>query len=79
MAERPRLRVPDPLVLLTGCVLVAAAASWVLPAGEFDRTQDADTGRTVVVAGTYQEVERSPVGVFAAIVALPWAWHRRPT
>jgi uncharacterized ion transporter superfamily protein YfcC len=71
MAERPRLRVPDPLVLLTGCVLVAAAASWVLPAGEFDRTQDADTGRTVVVAGTYQEVERSPVGVFAAIVALP--------
>ncbi len=29
------------------------------------------TGRSVVVPGTYQEVERSPVGPFDAIVAIP--------
>jgi uncharacterized ion transporter superfamily protein YfcC len=67
----PRLRVPHPLALLTGCVLLAAVASYVLPAGEFDRRQDEATGRTVVVAGTYHEVERTPVDAFAAIVALP--------
>ena len=65
------IRVPHPLALLTGCVLFAAAASYLLPAGEFDRRQDEATGRTVVVAGTYHEVERSPVNLFDAVVALP--------
>ncbi len=68
---RPRFHLPHPLVLLSGCVLLAAAGSWVLPAGEYDRRQDAATGRTVVVAGTYHRVERTPVGPFAAVVSLP--------
>ena len=68
---RPRFHLPHPLVLLTGCVLLAAAGSWVLPAGEYDRAHDEATGRTVVVAGTYHRVERAPVGPFDAVVALP--------
>lgn len=71
MTVSARLRVPHPLVLLTGCVLLAAAASWVLPAGEFERRVDDATGRTVVVAGTYHAVEPSPVGLFDAVIALP--------
>jgi len=66
-----RLRIPHPLVLLTGCVLLAAAASYVVPAGEFDRRADEITGRTVVVAGTYHAVERSAVNLFEAMIALP--------
>ena len=66
-----RFRVPHPLVLLTGCVILAAIASYVLPAGEFDRHPDEATGRTVVVAGTYEQVERTPVNLFDAMVALP--------
>ena len=66
-----RFRVPHPLVLLTGCVILAAMASYVLPAGEFDRRPDEATGRTVVVAGTYEQVERTPVNLFDAMVALP--------
>jgi uncharacterized ion transporter superfamily protein YfcC len=62
---------PHPLVLLFGCVLLAAAASYVLPAGEYDRRLDEATGQTVVVAGTYHEVERTPVNLFRAVVALP--------
>jgi uncharacterized ion transporter superfamily protein YfcC len=46
-------------------------ASYVLPAGEFDRRDDPITGRSVVVAGTYHEVESNPVNLFDAIVALP--------
>jgi uncharacterized ion transporter superfamily protein YfcC len=67
----PRLRVPHPLVLLSGFVLLAAGASYVLPAGEFERRDDEATGRTVVVAGTYHAVEPSPVNAFEAVVALP--------
>jgi uncharacterized ion transporter superfamily protein YfcC len=52
-------------------VLLAAAASYVLPAGEYDRQLDEATDQTVVVAGTYHQVERTPVNLFRAVVALP--------
>jgi uncharacterized ion transporter superfamily protein YfcC len=65
------LRFPHPLTLLVGCVLVAAALTWVLPAGEFQRREDPATGRSVVVAGTYARVQQQPVGPFQAIVAIP--------
>lgn len=71
MSDSPRLRVPHPLALLTGCVLLAAAASYLLPAGEFQRRDDPVTGRTLVVPGTYEIVEPNPVNLFESMVALP--------
>ncbi len=71
IARRFRFSVPHPLVLLTLCVILAAVASHLLPAGEYERHDDEDTGRSVVVAGTYQAVDPNPVGLFDAIVALP--------
>src|SRR4249920_1489859 len=66
-----RLRLPHPVVLLGGAVVVAALLTWILPAGQFDRRDDAATGRRVVVAGTYHSTASSPVGPFAAAVAIP--------
>src|SRR5207237_8877830 len=37
----------------------------------YDRRDDPDTGRSVVVAGTYHRVAAAPVGPFAAAVAIP--------
>ncbi|MYB08059.1 MAG: YfcC family protein [Gemmatimonadetes bacterium] len=70
-ARKRRFAVPHPLVLLTACVILAAVGSHLLPAGEYERRDDEATGRSVVVAGTYHEVEPSPVSFFEAIVALP--------
>jgi uncharacterized ion transporter superfamily protein YfcC len=64
-------RLPHPVVLLGGAVFVAAALTWVVPAGEYDRRDDPDTGRRVVVAGTYHRVEAAPVGLFGAVLAIP--------
>ena len=66
-----KLHFPHPLTLLTGCILIAAALSYVLPAGQYERRDDPVTGRSVVVAGTFHEVEPDPVGFFDAIVAIP--------
>ena len=44
------IRLPHPVVLMLAGVAVAAALTWVLPAGEFDRQVDPATGRRVVVA-----------------------------
>ena len=64
-------RFPHPLTLLTACILAAAAASYVLPAGQYDRREDPVTSKQVVVAGTYHRVEPRPVGPFEALVAIP--------
>jgi uncharacterized ion transporter superfamily protein YfcC len=69
--KAPRLRIPHPLVLLIVCLGIAAAASWVVPAGAYERREDEALGRTVVVPGTYHPVEPAPLGPFAAAVALP--------
>ena len=64
-------RFPHPLTLLVGCVLLAAALTWLLPAGQYERREDQVTGRSVVVPGTYRTVEQRPVDPFQALVAIP--------
>jgi uncharacterized ion transporter superfamily protein YfcC len=66
-----RIRLPHPLALLVGCIVLAAALTWVLPAGAYDRREDPAAGRQVVVPGTYHAVPASPVGPFQTLVAIP--------
>ena len=65
------VRFPHPLTLLVGGLILAAAATWVLPAGQYERRDDPATGRRVAVAGTYHVVEPHPVGPLQALVAIP--------
>jgi len=64
-------RLPHPLILLLDGVAVAAALTWIVPAGAFDRRDDPATGRRVVVAGTYHRVPSAAVGPLGAAVAVP--------
>ncbi len=66
-----RPRFPHVLVLLVVFGLLAAAASYIVPAGEYQRRDDPVTGRQVVVGGTYHRVEQQPVRPFDAVVAIP--------
>ena len=66
----PRLRFPHPLVLLVLCTLVAAALTWLLPAGAYARRADPVTGRQVAVAGSYHSLPDTPVGPFEAVAAI---------
>ncbi len=66
-----RFRLPHPLALLVAGILIAAALTWIVPAGEYDRREDEATGRTVVVAGTYERVEAAPVGPLGALLSVP--------
>ena len=66
-----RSRFPHPLVLLTGCIFVAALLSHILPAGQYGRRDDAATDRKVVVAGSYHSVPQKPLSFFDAVLAIP--------
>ena len=65
------MKLPHPLTLLVGCVIIAAALTHVLPAGQFDRRDDPATQRKIVVGGTYHRVDAHPLGPFDAAVAIP--------
>ncbi|MGO4106380.1 YfcC family protein [Paenibacillus sp. YAF4_2] len=63
--SRKWFKMPHTYVILIFLVLVAAALTYVVPAGEFDRVEDAATGKTLVVPNSYHEVDSSPVGIFS--------------
>jgi uncharacterized ion transporter superfamily protein YfcC len=67
----PRVRFPHPLALLVSYILLAAVLTWILPAGRYERREDPDTGRSLVVPGTYAPVPATPVDPMDALVAIP--------
>ena len=52
------LKVPHTLVLLLGMMCIALISTWVVPQGFFD-TATTDSGRQVVLAGTYHLAEQT--------------------
>jgi uncharacterized ion transporter superfamily protein YfcC len=64
-------RMPHPFALLVGCVFLAAALSYVVPAGEYERHEDAATKRQTVVPGSYHRVPANPVTPFRSLIAIP--------
>ena len=44
-------------------ILVSVALTYIVPAGEFDRVEDPQTGRTLVVEGSFQNVPQNPVSI----------------
>lgn len=50
---------------------MAAALTWLLPAGAYERTVDAATGASRVIPGTYAPTAAAPVGPFGALLAVP--------
>ncbi|TQR13759.1 YfcC family protein [Psychrobacillus soli] len=66
--KRFSLKMPDTYVLLFGILLVAAIATYLVPAGQFERIEK--DGLTMVVPGTYESVESSGVGVMDILLSL---------
>ena len=64
-------RFPHPLVLLSLFIVLAAALSYVLPAGQFERRLNAATQRQVVVPGSYQPLPATPVSALDMVVDIP--------
>ncbi|WP_164214730.1 AbgT family transporter [Virgibacillus sp. YIM 98842] len=62
--KKRRLKIPHVFVLLFIIVLIAAALTYIIPAGEFERSEDPESGREVVQEGSYQYVDQQPVGIF---------------
>ena len=64
-----RFRFPTAFTILFILIIVVAALTWVIPAGEYDRVFNEALDREVAVAGTYKQVEKDPQGLIAVILA----------
>lgn len=64
LASKKKFKLPHIFGLLFFIIVICTIATWILPAGEFDRVDN------VAVAGTYHMVEASPVGLFEMFQAI---------
>lgn len=64
-----KLRVPHPFVLLFALVVLAAIATWFLPAGQYERHEVG--GRSLVDPASYRELPRAPAGAAEVLLAYP--------
>ncbi|HRV71415.1 MAG TPA: TIGR00366 family protein, partial [Thermovirgaceae bacterium] len=58
-------------VLIFCIILIAAVATYIIPAGVYDRVTDPNTGRTVVDAASFKNVPQNPIKPFAVMQAIP--------
>ncbi|KZZ56340.1 C4-dicarboxylate ABC transporter [Oleiphilus sp. HI0125] len=67
-----KFKFPTAYTILFGLIVVMAALTWVLPAGQYEMVDNEDLGRQVPVAGSYHEVDPNPQGltdIFMAPIA----------
>lgn len=69
--KRSWFKVPHTYTLIFTIIIIAGLASYVVPAGEFERVEDEESGRTLVVDGSYKEIESDPVSFFELFTAIP--------
>ncbi|MEY8366713.1 TIGR00366 family protein [Anaerovoracaceae bacterium 41-7] len=58
-----KLAFPETSLLLMIIILFAAAMTYVMPAGQFERLLDEETGRELVKAGTYAVTDSNPTSL----------------
>lgn len=61
------LKFPDTATLLIILIVLCAALTYIVPAGQFERAMNEQTGRTLVVAGTYENTESNPTNLMGLI------------
>lgn len=68
--KKKPFQMPHTYVILVAMLVVVTVMSYLIPAGEYDRMEDAETGRIIVVDGSYHSVEKSFVTPFDMVAAL---------
>lgn len=66
LTKKKRFTLPHIYVLMMIIIVICAIASWILPAGQFDRVLN-EADQNVAIPGTFHTVEQTPVGFFQMV------------
>lgn len=69
--KKKKFQLPSALVLLFVIIIIAGIATYFVPAGQYDKIQDAATGRMIADPSTYHNVEQNPVSLFKLFMSVP--------
>lgn len=72
-------RFPTAYTILFVLIVVMAALTWILPAGQYQRAANAALGKDAPVPGTYQVVEAAHQGVFDVLMAPITGFYNQTT
>lgn len=70
-------RFPTAYTILFCLIALVAAMTWIVPAGQYERSMNEEVGREVAVPGTYQTVDPNPQG-FVDVMLAPTAGFYDP-
>ena len=61
----------NPYVLIAIMIVIAAVATYLVPAGVFDRVVSEATGKTVIDPDSFRFVEQTPVNLMQVFGSIP--------
>ncbi len=61
------MKQPNTLIIVSVVLILVTLLSWILPAGQYQRTTH--DNREILVPGSYKKVEQSPQGIFDVLLA----------
>lgn len=71
MKEKKKFQMPHIFIILYAIILVIAALSYILPAGEYTRVLDPNTGREIIDPNSYHVIASTPTTVMQLFQAFP--------
>jgi len=69
--EKKPFKTINTYVLLSCIIIVIAILTYVVPAGQFERVEDAATGRMLADPDSFHYIEKNPATVFSVFKAIP--------
>ncbi len=73
--KKKKFKVPHVYVILFMIMVVAAIATYLVPAGQFSRIT-LDTGREVIDPSSFEYIENNPASIFDIFKAIPMGMNR---
>ena len=69
--KKKKFQMPHTYIILVIFALIMAVCTYIVPAGEYVRVVDENTGRTVIDPDSFHYIENDPVTPFEFIKAYP--------
>lgn len=70
MDKKKKWKMPHTYAIIVVLIIICTILTYIVPAGTYDRVVN-DEGRTVVVPGSFHYVDKTPVGPFEMVQAIP--------
>lgn len=70
LKQKKELKAINPMLFLIAILLVVTVASYIVPAGSYDRVYDAVTDRNIVDPSSYHAVDKNPISPFTLLMSV---------